>query len=134
VQDLYEPILGHGASEDRQIFHSRVITALFAAISLGISLVFPGVVSLVVFATLVAPAAIFIPFILSIFWDRTPAQAGFWAILASAAAGCTSQIFWYEQVGGWLGAIHPLFVAPLAALAVIIPVALLQKGTDDQTT
>jgi Na+/proline symporter len=130
VQDLYEPILGHGASEDRQIFHSRVITALFAAISLGISLVFPGVVSLVVFATLVAPAAIFIPFILSIFWDRTPAQAGFWAILASAAAGCTSQIFWYEQVGGWLGAIHPLFVAPLAALAVIIPVALLQKGTD----
>jgi SSS family transporter len=128
VQDLYEPILGHGASEDRQIFHSRVITALFAAISLGISLVFPGVVSLVVFATLVAPAAIFIPFILSIFWDRTPAQAGFWAILASAAAGCTSQIFWYEQVGGWLGAIHPLFVAPLAALAVIIPVALLQKG------
>ena len=104
-----------------------MITAVLAAISLGISLIFPGVVSLVVFATLVAPAAIFIPFILSIFWDRTPTHAGFWAILVSAAAGCSSQIFWYEQVEGWLGAIHPLFVAPIAALAVMIPAALLGK-------
>jgi len=105
-----------------------VITAVLAAISLGISLVFPGVVSLVVFATLVAPAAIFIPFIMSIFWDKTPAHAGFWAILASAAAGCSSQIFWYDQVGGWLGAIHPLFIAPLAALAVMIPAALFNRS------
>ncbi len=127
VQDLYEPILGKDSTEAQQIFHSRVITAVFAAISLGISLVFPGVVSLVVFATLVAPAAIFIPFILSIFWDRTPTHAGFWAILVSAAAGCSSQIFWYEQVEGWLGAVHPLFVAPIAALAVMIPAAFIGK-------
>jgi len=127
VQDLYEPIFGEGASEERQIFHSRVITAVFAATALGISLVFPGVVSLVVFATLVAPAAIFIPFIMSIFWDKTPAHAGFWAILASAVAGCSSQIFWYDQVAGWLGAIHPLFIAPLAALAVMIPAAVFNR-------
>jgi Na+/proline symporter len=128
VQDLYEPIFGEGASEERQIFHSRVITAVFAVTSLGISLVFPGVVSLVVFATLVAPAAIFIPFIMSIFWDKTPAHAGFWAILASAVAGCSSQIFWYDQVTGWLGAIHPLFIAPLAALAVMIPAAVFNRN------
>jgi Na+/proline symporter len=128
VQDLYEPIFGEGASEERQIFHSRVITAVFAAISLCISLVFPGVVSLVVFATLVAPAAIFIPFIMSVFWDKTPAHAGFWAILASAIAGCSSQIFWYDQVAGWLGDIHPLFIAPLAALAVMIPAALFNRS------
>ena len=129
VQDLYEPIFGKGSTEKQQIFHSRVLTALFAAVSLGISLVFPGVVSLVVFATLVAPAAIFIPFIMAIFWDKTPAHAGFWAILVSAAAGCSSQVFWYEQVDGWLGAIHPLFVAPIAALAVMIPAAFLGKRT-----
>lgn len=128
VQDLYEPIFGEGASDKKKIFHSRVITAVFAAMSLGISLVFPGVVSLVVFATLVAPAAIFIPFILSIFWDKTPAHAGFWAILVSAVAGCSSQIFWYEQVGGWPGSIHPLFVAPLAALAVMIPAAVFNRN------
>ncbi len=127
IQDLYEPIFGEGASQDRQIFHSRVATALFAAASLVISLVFPGVVSLVVFATLVAPAAIFIPFILSIFWDKTPAHAGFWAIAASAVAGCTSQVFWYGQMPGWLGAIHPLFVAPIAALAVMIPAAVFSE-------
>ena len=39
-------------------------------------------------------------------------------------AGCASQIFWYDQVPGWLGGIHPLFVAPLAALAVMIPAAV----------
>ncbi len=131
VQDLYEPIFGEGASDEKKIFHSRVITAVFAAMSLGISLIFPGVVSLVVFATLVAPAAIFIPFIMSIFWDKTPAHAGFWAILVSAVAGCTSQIFWYEQVGGWLGSIHPLFVAPLAALAVMIPAAAIQQNVTE---
>lgn len=125
VQDLYEPILGQGASEAQQIRHSRIITALLAAASLGISLVFPGVVSLVVFATLVSPAAIFIPFILSVFWKNTPRNAGFWAILAAAAAGCSSQIFWYEQLAGWLGSIHPLFVAPIAALAVMLPAAII---------
>jgi SSS family transporter len=128
IQDLYEPIFGHGASEERQVFHSRVVTAVLAAIALIISLVFPGVVSLVVFATLVAPAAIFIPFIMSIFWDRTPAHAGFWAILVSAIAGCSSQIFWYGQVDGWLGTVHPLFIAPIAALAVMIPAAVSNKA------
>jgi len=128
IQDLYEPMFGKGASEERQVFHSRVVTAVLAAAALVISLVFPGVVSLVVFATLVAPAAIFIPFIMSIFWDRTPANAGFWAILVSAIAGCASQIFWYEQVDGWLGAIHPLFVAPIAALAVMIPAAIRNRA------
>jgi SSS family solute:Na+ symporter len=128
IQDLYEPIFGKGASQERQVFHSRVVTAVLAAVALIISLVFPGVVSLVVFATLVAPAAIFIPFIMSLFWERTPTRAGFWAILVSAIAGCTSQILWYEQVDGWLGAIHPLFVAPIAALAVMIPAAVSNKA------
>ena len=128
IQDLYEPIFGKGASEERQVFHSRVVTAVLAAASLIISLVFPGVVSLVVFATLVAPAAIFIPFIMSIFWEKTPTGAGFWAILVSAIAGCTAQIFWYEQVDGWLGSIHPLFIAPIAALAVMIPAAVSNRA------
>jgi solute:Na+ symporter, SSS family len=132
IQDLYEPIFGKGASQERQVFHSRVVTAILAVASLVISLVFPGVVSLVVFATLVAPAAIFIPFIMSLFWKKTPTRAGFWAILVSAIAGCTSQVFWYEQIDGWLGAIHPLFVAPIAALAVMIPAAVsnrVRQGT-----
>ena len=128
IQDLYEPMFGKGASEERQVFHSRVVTAVLATMALIISLVFPGVVSLVVFATLVAPAAIFIPFIMSIFWDRTPAHAGFLAILVSALAGCASQVFLYGQVAGWPGAVHPLFVAPIAALAVMSPAALSNRA------
>jgi len=31
-------------------------------------------------------------------------------------------------VGGWPGAIHPLFVAPIAALAVMIPAALFNRS------
>jgi Na+/proline symporter len=132
VQDLYEPMFGAGSSEAQQIRHSRIITALLALPSLGISLVFPGVVSLVVFATLLAPAAIFVPFVLSVFWKHTPRRAGFWAILVSAAAGCTAQLFWYEQVDGWLGSVHPMFVAPVAALLVMIAGAMLgnRKAVD----
>lgn len=120
VQDLYEPILGRGATQKEQITHSRVITAVLAAASLGISLLFPGVISLVIFATLVSPAAVFIPFVLSVFWKRTPAHAGLWAILAAAAAGCSSQIFWYGELDWWLGKIDPLFVAPIAASIVML--------------
>jgi len=127
VQDLYEPMFGHNSSDAKQIFHSRVITAVLAAVALSISLVFPGVVSLVVFATLLAPAAIFVPFILSVFWKHAPRHVGFWAILVSAAAGCASQLFVYDQVEGWPGAIHPMFVAPIAALAVMLPAAWFRR-------
>ncbi len=120
VQDLYEPILGRGATDAQQITHSRVIVIVVAALSLGTTLIFPGVVELVVFATLVAPAAIFIPFIMSVFWRHTPAHAGFWAVLAAAAAGCGWQVFIYGQFANWLGGIEPLFVAPLVAGLVML--------------
>jgi len=127
VQDLYEPILGKGSTDEQQIKHSRIIVAALAALSLGTTMIFPGVVSLVVFATLVAPAAIFIPFVMSVFWRNTPAHAGFWAILAAATAGCASQIFWFEKIDNWLGSIHPLFVAPIVAIAVMMVGILTQS-------
>lgn len=130
VQDLYEPILGKGSTEEQQVRHSRVIVAVLAALSLGTTLIFPGVVELVIFATLVAPAAIFIPFIFSVFWRKTPAHAGFWAISAAATVGCISQVFWYEQVGGWLGNIHPMFLGPIVALVVMLT-GLLWKPRDE---
>ena len=54
---------------------------------------------------------------------------------------CTSRILGYPCLCGRgvyvtviLARRHPLFVAPLAALAVIIPIALLEKGKNDQIT
>ena len=129
VLDLYEPMFGKHATEQQQIFHSRVITAIFAAAALATSLVFPGVVSLVVFATLISPAAIFVPFILSIFWKNTPRHAGFYAVIVAAIAGCTSQILWYEKLDWWLGLVHPLFVAPAAALTVMLLGTLRSRST-----
>lgn len=32
----------------------------------------------------------------------------------------------YEKIGGWLGAIHPLFVAPIVAIAVMLVGVLMQ--------
>jgi hypothetical protein len=36
-------------------------------------------------------------------------------------------------VVAWRGAIHPLFVAPIAALAVIIPAALMQNSATNES-
>jgi len=44
------------------------------------------------------------------------------------AAKDAETAFWYEQVGGWLGAIHPLFVVPIAALAVMLPAVFFNRS------
>ena len=125
VQDLYEPILGRGATEQEQVTHSRVLVIVIAVLSLGTTLLFPAVVDQVIFATLIGPAAIFVPFVMAVFWRRTPTHAGFWAILAAAAAGSVSHLFLHEQVVGVLGDIEPMFFGPLVGLLVMLVAALL---------
>jgi SSS family transporter len=120
VQDLYEPILGRGATEAEQVTHSRVIVAMLAVASLVTTLLIPGVVELVVFATLIGPAAIFVPFMMAVFWRNTPRQAGFWAICMAAIAGAISHLFLYGKVVGVFGDINPMFLAPGVALLVMI--------------
>ena len=51
--------------------------------------------------------------------DAVPGDTGFW--LGGVSPGLAAVLL----PDGWLGAMHPLFVAPLAALAVMIPAAVL---------
>lgn len=132
VQDLYEPILGRGATAAEQVRHSRVLVLVIAALALGTTLLFPAVVDQVVFATLIGPAAIFVPFVMAVFWRHTPTHAGFRAILAAAVAGSISHLFLYDKVVGVLGDIEPMFLGPIVGLLVMLLYAFIdpRKGTD----
>lgn len=132
IQDLYEPMRqgGKRSSQASVVRHSRIATLLLAIGALVVSQIFPGVVSLVVFATIVAPAAVFVPFMFGLYWRRTNRAGAFWAMLITAVVGVLSQVFWYGQVDGWLGAIHPLFLGPAVGLAVLVVASLVKPGHD----
>jgi SSS family solute:Na+ symporter len=98
-------------------------TVGLAALALLVALTFPGVVGAVVFSTLVAPAAVFVPMMLGLYWKRPTAAAGFSSLVTAALVGVLSQVLWYRTAPGWLGAIHPLFLGPAAGLAVFLLVA-----------
>lgn len=129
IRDLYEPLIGRsGADSDRFVLRdSRVATVVFAALACVISIAWPGVVNLVVFSTLVAPAAVFFPLLFALYCRRTDPRSALWAILLAASAGATSQAFLYGSVEGPLGAIHPLFLGPGLGLAVLVIAALRRK-------
>jgi SSS family transporter len=123
VQDGYEPLLAGRLDERRLLRVSRMTTVGLAALALLVALTFPGVVSAVVFSTLVAPAAVFVPMMLGLYWKRPTAAAGFSSLVTAALVGVLSQVLWYRTAPGWLGAIHPLFLGPAAGLAVFLLVA-----------
>lgn len=128
VQDLYEPLSGRQLEERPLLRLSRLATIVVAAGSLAIAHYAPGVVNAVVFSTLVAPAAVFAPLMLGLYWRRIDRSAGFWALLAGAAAGVVSHVFLYGRMGGALGSLHPLFFGPGAGLLVLLGIGLLRGG------
>jgi len=135
VQDLYEPLMRRSLKHHGLLSVSRISIIFLAGIALVVALKFPGVVNAVVFSTIVAPAAIFFPLMLALYWKRTNVKAGFWAILSAAVAGVVSQGWLFGQpppVPAWLSAIHPLFLGPAVGLAVIATATLLSPETQPQ--
>jgi solute:Na+ symporter, SSS family len=125
VQDLYEPLMRKRLKHHGLLNVSRISIIFLAGIALVVALRFPGVVNAVVFSTIVAPAAIFFPLMLALYWKRTNTRAGFWAILLAALSGVYSQGYLYGHVHGMLGALHPLFLGPFLGLAVLLIATLL---------
>lgn len=130
IQDLYEPLLGPDDSQKTMVRNSRIATFVLALVALLVSLSFPGVINLVVFSTIIAPAAVFVPFIFGLFWQRTNRRAAFWAMLSAAVLGVLSQAFWYREVETWLGAVHPLFLGPALGLVVLVTASLLWPAAE----
>jgi SSS family solute:Na+ symporter len=125
VQDVYRPLAG-SLSPRRLVRASRVATLLTAAAALAVALVTPGVVGAVILSTLIAPAAVFAPLMLALYWNAAGEAQGFAAVLAGAMAGVISQLFLYRTTAGILGDLHPLFFGPAVGLVVFGVVALLR--------
>lgn len=121
IRDLYEPLIGRSAEDsDRYVLRdSRVGTFLLASAALVISLLFPGVVKLVVFSTIISPAAVFFALMLALYSRHTSSGAAFTSILVAAVTGVISQVWLYEQVPGVAGEIHPLLLGPALGLIVL---------------
>jgi SSS family solute:Na+ symporter len=134
IQDLYEPIKGRGLTERALLLASRLATIVLAAGALAIALVAPGVVNAVVFSTLVAPAAVFFPLMLGLYWKGARRRAGFAAILAGALAGVLSHVLLYGGAGGALGEVHPLFFGPGVGLLVLLGMSLAGGSGAPKTT
>lgn len=128
VQDLYQPLRGASLSQAQLVRVSRIVTLLAAGASLLVALATPGVVGAVVFSTLVAPAAVFAPLMLGLYWTGAPARAGFVSVLSGAVAGVASQAVLYRVADGILGEIHPLFFGPGVGLLVFVAVSLFDRA------
>jgi SSS family transporter len=127
VQDIYEPLKGARLEQRTLLVASRLATVVVAAGALAIALVAPGVVNAVVFSTLVAPAAVFFPMMLGLYWKGARRRAGFTAILAGALAGVASQVLLYGKAGGLLGEVHPLFFGPGVGVLVLLGLSVLGR-------
>ncbi|MPY91236.1 MAG: sodium/solute symporter [Luteitalea sp.] len=128
VQDLYQPLSGP-LEQARLLRVSRIATLLLAAASLSVALVTPGVVDAVVFSTLVAPAAVFAPLMLGLYWKAARPAAGFASVLAGALAGVASHALLYKTTAGILGNVHPLFFGPSVGLLVFVAATLITRAT-----
>lgn len=124
IKDLYEPLRGEPVGDRRLLLLSRLSTVVIAGGALAIALAAPGVVDAVVFSTIVAPAAAFLPALAALYWKRVSHHAGFWALLSGAATGVVSQLALYQKVAGLAGAIHPLFLGPAVGLLVLVALSL----------
>lgn len=123
VQDVYEPLSRRDLGGHDHLRLSRTATVALAALAFAIALVYPSVVDVVIFSTLVAPAAIFFPLVFALYWRRLTPAAGFYAILFAALAGSLDQVLLAGR-SGFIGAINPLFFGPGVGLLVLMAFAL----------
>jgi len=118
VQDLYEPLFARPIHGAHLLLSSRTATILLAALAFVVALRFPNIVNVVIFSTLVAPAAIFFPLVFALYVKRNNRRSGFAAILCAAVAGVADQ-GWIAGHAPLIGAIDPLFFGPLVGLVVL---------------
>jgi Na+/proline symporter len=129
IQDLYQPLFkaaGHGKSLLRS---SRVATIVLAALAFAIALRYANIVDVVIFSTLVAPAAIFFPLVFGLYIKRTNRRAGFLAILGAAVGGVVDEVWLFGHTPV-VGAVDPLFFGPLIGLIVLVVSMFLTQVQD----
>ncbi len=93
-----------------------------------VALIYPSVVGAVIFSTLLAPAAVFVPLVFALYWRRTNRRAVFAAATAVAAA----QLF--SGHAGPFVALDPLFVGPCVGALVLVVATLVRPSPASQVS
>lgn len=117
---------------------SRIFICVLALFSFISTIFFKDIIDMVVFSTLIAPAAVFVPFLFALYGKDSNVLseqecvikqfAGFISIVLAASAGVISQCFLYGKITGLLGYVHPLLVGPIVALISFMAVLSIRNS------
>jgi Na+/pantothenate symporter len=77
-------------------------------------------------------AALFLPTIAAIYWDRVPAGAAFWSIGASLATVIVWRVASDAGLGGWF-AIDPLWPGLLVSVVLLLALTAFAPRRVDRT-
>jgi solute:Na+ symporter, SSS family len=120
--DLYKTFLNPGVRQDVLLKVSRITTVLAGVAGVCLAVALPSVISAVTIFYGLLAVALFIPFVLGLYWPRMNAPAAIASIFTAIAADLAVQ---YGTTSHSIGALPPAAIGILTALIFSIGVTLM---------
>lgn len=134
--DIYKRILNPSASGQTCLRIAKISTLVIALLSYAASYLPVGIVDIVVYGNIVYSATIFFPLIMGLTTKWVNATGAFYSILMGVAAVVIYTVFFFDGQIKHLYLIHPIFIAALTSLIVLLVVSYLTRsknsGSDER--
>jgi len=125
--DIYKRIINKRASQVECLNVARLSTIAIAAVSLLASLLPVSIIDIIVFANLIYSATIFFPLVIGYSNKRVNATGAFYSILIGLITGGIYAGILHESSTYYLLNIHPIFIASITSLLVLLVVSKLTQ-------
>ena len=129
--DIYRRIVNPKADSLKTLKVARIATVVIALCSLAASYFMGRILSIIVLANLVYSAGVFFPLIVGLFNKRVNANGAFCAILCGGIMAVTSKFCLYKHVGGFPGALHPIFAGAAVSLIILFAISFMTKAPEE---
>jgi SSS family solute:Na+ symporter len=120
--DLYKTFLNPGVAQKQLLKVSRVTTLVAGIAGIGLAVALPSVISAVTIFYGLLAVALFIPFVLGLYWTRMNSAAALTSIFTAIAADLAVQ---YGTSSGAIGIFPPAAIGILAGLIASVSVSLI---------
>ncbi|MTI70683.1 MAG: sodium:solute symporter family protein [Firmicutes bacterium] len=125
--DIYKRILNPGANGRTCLRVAKISTLGIAFLSLVISYLPVGIVDIVVYGNIVYSAIIFFPLIMGLTTKWVNATGAFYSILIGVITVFIYTVFFFDGQIKQLYFIHPIFIASITSLVVLMIVSYLTR-------